>query len=97
MIRRPPRSTLFPYTTLFRSKRDGRGHEHASQDDIEVRPLQQLGISGQCKLVFDDARELVKPIETVQEQRNERADIDNPDPQKRWRKQRGEQQPPVTK
>src|SRR5256886_11668283 len=24
MIRRPPRSTLFPYTTLFRS---GRGHE----------------------------------------------------------------------
>src|SRR2546427_4712283 len=25
MIRRPPRSTLFPYTTLFRS-RDGRAH-----------------------------------------------------------------------
>src|SRR3712207_3422027 len=25
MIRRPPRSTLFPYTTLFRSRR--RGHE----------------------------------------------------------------------
>src|SRR5256885_5054685 len=24
MIRRPPRSTLFPYTTLFRSRRDGR-------------------------------------------------------------------------
>src|SRR3989449_11291458 len=23
MIRRPPRSTLFPYTTLFRSKRTG--------------------------------------------------------------------------
>src|SRR3712207_8924356 len=27
MIRRPPRSTLFPYTTLFRS----RGHAHALQ------------------------------------------------------------------
>src|SRR2546426_2678743 len=29
MIRRPPRSTLFPYTTLFRSRagrRRGRGH-----------------------------------------------------------------------
>src|SRR5690349_22237693 len=26
MIRRPPRSTLFPYTTLFRSQR-GRRHE----------------------------------------------------------------------
>src|SRR3712207_8738307 len=25
MIRRPPRSTLFPYTTLFRSSRQGRG------------------------------------------------------------------------
>src|SRR5258708_25982906 len=35
MIRRPPRSTLFPYTTLFRSQRKGqRGHEdgdHALQ------------------------------------------------------------------
>src|SRR5688572_31568491 len=27
MIRRPPRSTLFPYTTLFRSKGDGVTHE----------------------------------------------------------------------
>src|SRR5258708_21727261 len=25
MIRRPPRSTLFPYTTLFRSHREGMG------------------------------------------------------------------------
>src|SRR3712207_8223406 len=27
MIRRPPRSTLFPYTTLFRSARAHAGHE----------------------------------------------------------------------
>src|SRR2546429_4935829 len=27
MIRRPPRSTLFPYTTLFRSHRHGSGDE----------------------------------------------------------------------
>src|SRR3712207_8964379 len=26
MIRRPPRSTLFPYTTLFRSQEADRGH-----------------------------------------------------------------------
>src|SRR2546429_4731155 len=26
MIRRPPRSTLFPYTTLFRSRRNGEYH-----------------------------------------------------------------------
>src|SRR5207237_8174214 len=29
MIRRPPRSTLFPYTTLFRSHR--RAHTHAAR------------------------------------------------------------------
>src|SRR2546427_6883660 len=27
MIRRPPRSTLFPYTTLFRSPRPGSGRD----------------------------------------------------------------------
>src|ERR1039458_10652862 len=34
MIRRPPRSTLFPYTTLFRSERPrgcGRGRNHTFQ------------------------------------------------------------------
>src|SRR5256885_9813209 len=29
MIRRPPRSTLFPYTTLFRSGAAGPGRAHA--------------------------------------------------------------------
>src|SRR5258708_10573744 len=29
MIRRPPRSTLFPYTTLFRSVNGFVGHTHA--------------------------------------------------------------------
>src|SRR2546422_5537286 len=33
MIRRPPRSTLFPYTTLFRSaRRQGRQASHAAGD-----------------------------------------------------------------
>src|SRR2546426_3412173 len=31
MIRRPPRSTLFPYTTLFRSLIYAAGHDHALQ------------------------------------------------------------------
>src|SRR5256885_6768362 len=34
MIRRPPRSTLFPYTTLFRSQRQGQ----ASGPDERPRP-----------------------------------------------------------
>src|SRR3989442_2050260 len=35
MIRRPPRSTLFPYTTLFRSL----GQAEALAADVELRPL----------------------------------------------------------
>src|SRR5258708_20647603 len=34
MIRRPPRSTLFPYTTLFRSRMSG-GDEEALRELIE--------------------------------------------------------------
>src|SRR2546430_6214724 len=32
MIRRPPRSTLFPYTTLFRSRGDGLSHPAGAGD-----------------------------------------------------------------
>src|SRR3712207_6910971 len=35
MIRRPPRSTLFPYTTLFRS-RDARQGAHQDDDRYEL-------------------------------------------------------------
>src|SRR2546422_7177064 len=31
MIRRPPRSTLFPYTTLFRSVRENRAEEQVRE------------------------------------------------------------------
>src|SRR3712207_8636435 len=42
MIRRPPRSTLFPYTTLFRSRVPQRGHESArSQPSSDAGPAQQ--------------------------------------------------------
>src|SRR2546430_5701811 len=34
MIRRPPRSTLFPYTTLFRSPRDRRRQRRASKHPV---------------------------------------------------------------
>src|SRR3712207_8558752 len=50
MIRRPPRSTLFPYTTLFRSERlvqvvgavGGGDHHHALQRVEAVHLHQQL-------------------------------------------------------
>src|SRR3712207_7597705 len=51
MIRRPPRSTLFPYTTLFRSQRG------IAADDREPRvrklPRHALGVLGR----FDAKRE----------------------------------------
>src|SRR5258708_4360874 len=38
MIRRPPRSTLFPYTTLFRS---GRGSHDISLDSLQLAVLEK--------------------------------------------------------
>src|SRR2546429_6046259 len=43
MIRRPPRSTLFPYTTLFRSEREGGTSPHRPQPG---RPGRQDGAEG---------------------------------------------------
>src|SRR2546422_4722003 len=42
MIRRPPRSTLFPYTTLFRSGRTRRGGR--SRDPARRRADGELGL-----------------------------------------------------
>src|SRR2546422_6664708 len=42
MIRRPPRSTLFPYTTLFRSGQFDVTHAlaaHAGQGDFNAAPI----------------------------------------------------------
>src|SRR3712207_7877240 len=41
MIRRPPRSTLFPYTTLFRSVL---AHAHDGGDGPFLLPLVHLGV-----------------------------------------------------
>src|SRR2546426_11746084 len=47
MIRRPPRSTLFPYTTLFRSRHAARAPAHHREparrrlDDGDPEPLRQ--------------------------------------------------------
>src|SRR3712207_8614857 len=43
MIRRPPRSTLFPYTTLFRSRDDGLG---LRLDALGLGGLDELGLGG---------------------------------------------------
>src|SRR3712207_8844566 len=46
MIRRPPRSTLFPYTTLFRSDEHGRGTPSpASDGDLPSDPAAALTLA----------------------------------------------------
>src|SRR3712207_7441771 len=41
MIRRPPRSTLFPYTTLFRSHLHHPAHGHAEQGHVRLAALRR--------------------------------------------------------
>src|SRR2546422_6394537 len=48
MIRRPPRSTLFPYTTLFRSLTKTLQQHQAA----EVRQARVLEGKGQCSQAF---------------------------------------------
>src|SRR5260370_30091677 len=62
MIRRPPRSTLFPYTTLFRS-------ELPKRDEIEntARPVYELLT----------ARSLFRPGETVSQRQERIAQADS--------------------
>src|SRR3712207_8878048 len=56
MIRRPPRSTLFPYTTLFRSKRRGAAVT-VERIDYEVD-----GAAYRGALVFDDSVRTARPL-----------------------------------
>src|SRR3712207_8207282 len=65
MIRRPPRSTLFPYTTLFRSDGGGPGRGcHGVRDDEpagtrgHVRRADDRGVRG-----HDHRRELARRSE----------------------------------
>src|SRR2546430_3791869 len=53
MIRRPPRSTLFPYTTLFRSPAD----ELPELDDTAVARTGGLFLLGRHRILVGDARD----------------------------------------
>src|SRR5690242_20845642 len=54
MIRRPPRSTLFPYTTLFRS---GDHVQRAEDVDVEDPPVELLAQVGERARWVDPAAE----------------------------------------
>src|SRR5690242_21316773 len=63
MIRRPPRSTLFPYTTLFRSQKDRSPieAEREWQHQAEVNVLDRLQRIG----LLAPSGEIDKVLETV--------------------------------
>src|SRR5260370_8062874 len=69
MIRRPPRSTLFPYTTLFRSRAGGAEHRRARRRAVHLR-VRARGGGG--RLVADLVRDQVAvPVAVAREDRPE--------------------------
>src|SRR3989441_3628707 len=68
MIRRPPRSTLFPYTTLFRSPVDA---EVATVVGQAVRVFDGLGcVVEEVKPGFADTHELIRCMWSTHEAGN---------------------------
>src|SRR5256885_7567556 len=63
MIRRPPRSTLFPYTTLFRSARQRQGEVLVLKLDTDRNPATTLRFNIRAiptLIVFSHGREVAR-------------------------------------
>src|SRR2546422_7151406 len=75
MIRRPPRSTLFPYTTLFRSvdgKEIGRqAHGLSITEDykFELQGAAKADVPAGARVLFDNVK--VEPLERSEEHTSE--------------------------
>src|SRR3712207_7086864 len=67
MIRRPPRSTLFPYTTLFRSLRPGAEPACELATDVEL----DVGVAHQEGLCIGVDRDELDPLERSEEHTSE--------------------------
>src|SRR3712207_6872330 len=75
MIRRPPRSTLFPYTTLFRSRDDGLLGVVEERDPLRGRHLGQVerGVHLQPRdVVLDDVRDVAGKRLDVEDRKSTR-------------------------
>src|SRR3712207_8571716 len=61
MIRRPPRSTLFPYTTLFRSHGFG-DNQNVAEDDrsVDAQQIHGLKCDLRCELGRPHHREKIR-------------------------------------
>src|SRR3712207_9596705 len=68
MIRRPPRSTLFPYTTLFRSDGDAVPQQ---QRPARARRSEAAQRNALCRGVGDEARRAAEHAERSEEHTSE--------------------------
>src|SRR2546422_6697921 len=67
MIRRPPRSTLFPYTTLFRSLSGARHPEpHRARGDLSAArgPARPVHAQGACGLPLPRSEEHTSELQS---------------------------------
>src|SRR2546430_9364521 len=82
MIRRPPRSTLFPYTTLFRSRARGAASPTSAATARNAEITNSNGVftfdryssadqnSGECNIVFSTSRRSEEHTSELQSQSN---------------------------
>src|SRR6266496_1648708 len=77
MIRRPPRSTLFPYTTLFRSRSPhpplppgGAGHRDAPRSEEHTSELQSRR-DLVCRLLLEKKKKRRDPEEVQERERQQ--------------------------
>src|SRR5699024_11982651 len=52
MIRPPPRSTLFPYTTLFRSQKKSRGKKKQGRKNGALQATEETGATRQMQTIL---------------------------------------------
>src|SRR2546427_5149726 len=71
MIRRPPRSTLFPYTTLFRSRDDSQ-HSEFSFRGLVLFLIARAEVPRDPGVVEPDAKELRQVLPRFRFQRRDR-------------------------
>ena len=78
---------------------DGRGdsdvgsHRNGADDDVEVLRLQQFAIGLERELMDDDAGKIVEREEALQQQRQQRAEIDDAEPEHGRGQQQEDQEP----
>src|SRR3712207_8984588 len=72
MIRRPPRSTLFPYTTLFRSL--ARDHRDLRHRRLGVGEEQFRAVLDDAVMLLRDARQEARHVDEGQDRDLERVD-----------------------